>query len=569
MATREIRELQQEVTVVGTVVQAGTFTAVLDQGLQGLADYASTVIANTHPDTYGAVTEINTSIDALTSTGAIVRVPAGGSASLTIEGLADWHFDAAALDLDPLGRNMGLPIDLGERQPGPPAYTSGFSYAPSQPLFINQIVYRYGLRPPVLGPLITHSPLNLIELAHGGDPLRYFVSAAQPDNSQDTQQGFVGAVVNKITVSEAIQYPADLLLTAIIPNKGDGLSIASADDRVLHQVPRTVLPGDVASSTDLSGYLNDQVAAGTQDATFRISSRTDCVLHIKMRAIRRRVDEGPDTDDLTLSPWQPTILTPNIPTGTGVEVILTASARASGPALVGLREPVTPDLCQGVRLGSRAALLQPFTLPDSSGAAYRFPGIWLCLTGAPAAPETLKASITTYDPETMTAGDPLATVTTDISDRQIDLADLGNGIFAHWAAFDSPLEIDIPDLTGQFALLLAEASGPIPLIETAVTRPNLKPALSRNFARSDRWSVRNFANSAKALMWELGDDTPGQPGTLTATSGSTTATIIIPDNTTDVSVTLPAASALTLQADRAIALEKIKLNSSTAPDILG
>ena len=536
----------------------------------GSRSFDDAVTARTSPDANPAPTELSRSLTALTDAGAILRVPAGGTASLEVSGLQDWHYDDAMFGIAMHGANMALPLTLTRNEPGPDNKAAALTLSPTPPVFMGTVIYRYEKTKAFRSDASSNDKL-LLEVED--ETIEESMPLPAGKATIQVQETYIGGSVSKVSLLQGLSHDATPQITAILPNTGDGLRISRDDDRSLHQVPRKLVPGDSAETADLADYLNEKVAAGEDRAAFLISSRTDCVLKLDLQITRRRKATGQMGDEasetLTLTPWKPESISPKLPAGDDVTVTLTASPDADGPALTGLREQAMRAACQGVELPRRVSLLQPFTLPGGDGAARRFAGVWLCLSGPPASTETLQIDIKTFAPETQTVGDTLASAKAEISARQMDLEEIGAGLFAQWAAFDAPLEIDVPDLENDLALILSDATGPIPLLECSLTLPQLQPALSRNMGRSDRWVQRRFGHSTKALMFELGETSDAVPATLQVESGAFRQTITITPDADEVTVTLPGQGQIALSANRHLVLDKLHLFSTTTPETLG
>lgn len=537
--------------------------------LQTAETYQNLVAAQTATNAAPAATQATIAVAALADTGIILRVPAGGRAELTVTGLEGWHYDTAQLTLVPYGRNMALPLTLEKNEPGPNGYAAAHALPLSPPLFIGGIICQYQ-------PALTRSSnvgrRDRLTLTADTDisVSMYSVGTGSFDTANST---FIGRHVSKLTLNQLYAHSAAPWITAILPNTGEGLSISRDDDRVLHQVPRKLGNDDSAQSSDLSDYLNEKSEAGESSATFLIGSRTDCVLRLQLSLTRRQLATGlADRDssgETLLSPWQPEVLVPNLPAGGAGTISLRADMNVEGPALTGLKAPATLLDCQGIHLPPRVSLLQRFHLPGNGDQIRQFSGVWLYLSNPPDKAETLQIDLADFDADTAGPGKLRGTVKADISPRQMDLQPIGDGIFAHWAAFETPITVDIPDLDRQFALVLRDASGPIPLLECAAASAHLSPALSRNLGRSDRWSQRRFGQPAKVLLFELGETTQGIPATLTAQSGAVTTTITFPEDTSDLALTLPSAAQVQLFSNRQITLSDLQISSSTAPETLG
>ena len=124
-------------------------------------------------------------------------------------------------------------------------------------------------------------------------------------------------------------------------------------------------------------------------------------------------------------------------------------------------------------------------------------------------------------------------------------------------------------LAARFALIVSDVSGPIPLLETALGLPQLLPALSRDFARSDAWVKRSFGHPAKALMFESGEIAEDMPAGLSVQSGGVTRTYLVPSIPTDIKIVVPVDDTLQLRVDREVTLEGITITTAGAMENLG
>lgn len=534
---------------------------------QGTSDrsYGDTVAALTAAGAAPAPTETTLTASALDTGEAILRIPAGGTATLRVTEMGGWHYDTATLRFEPYGRNMALPLVLERNTPGPSGFEAARTLAPSPPLFIGALVYGYTAYRKGASDVIS---ADVLELEVEGSAKSLAMGLNTYHTKIPTWEAYIGGAVSKLTLTQKTAHTRTPRVTAILPNSAEGLSVAQEDDRVLHSVPRRLGSGDSAESRDLSGYFNTQSTSGEDTAVLRIGARTDCCVKLTLDITRRRVTEGtlgaPLADPLELSPWQARVLTPALPDGTGVTTTLTARAKPSGPARLGLRTATPLAACQGVMLPPRVSYLQPFRLPDSGQSPRRLAGVWLGLSAPPREAETLFADVAAFDSETLEPGEVRASGKAEISTRQMDLVDIGGGMFAHWMAFDQPLDIDTPELTHTFALILRDLSGPVPLLEAPATgNPALSPALFRNFGRSDRWTQRQFGQAAKVLMFEIGETKDTAVVTLEA--GAVRTSVTVPERGAEISLEVPGALSLMLSADREIVLDAPHLLSRSAP----
>ncbi len=540
---------------------------------QAVSSHANAVAAQTAAGAAPAPSEQAVSASDLRAGGTVLRIPAGGTATLRLSDVAGWHYDRAVLRLDPYGRNMALPLTLERSTPGPGTFAAALTYAPSPPLFVGSLVYGYlgadktAGRAKGRGVLVIERG-DTLEVEVDGAATSLTMSTKATGTPLQTESTYIGGHVSKLTLKQRRAQSPPHRITAILPNTADGLTVAQADDTVLHRVPRKLATGERAETGDLSDYLNAQSRAGAAEAVFRIGARGDCCVSLSLDLTRRRVAEGVQggavPEEIALSLWHASALAPNLPAGASVTTTLAAHARPSGPARAGLRAANAVALCQEVSLPPRVSLLQPFRLPAPGTEPRRIAGVWLCLPAPPQSAQSLHVDLAGHDPEAGTLLETRATAKTEISDRQMDLAEIGGGLFAHWVAFDSPAEIDTPDLGAPFALVLRDLSGPVPLLECALTGSALSPALSRDVARSDRWTQRRFGHPAKALVFDLGET--GESALLTVTAGSETQSVVVPESGTDIALTLPGAPALVLSADRDLTLSDVSLRSASAPE---
>lgn len=534
---------------------------------QSSAAYDSLVAAQTAAGAAPAPIESTMPITQMRQSGAVLRVPAGGAARLTLTGLAGWTFSDTHLAIQPYGENVALPLNLPHNTPGPTidqkTYAAARSLPLSPPLFVKSLIYRYRAKPVRKNGLYElHGIGDLLQVTSDGVDKTYKIASAHPDDSQPSQSVFIGGTVSELTVLQASDHTTPFLITAILPNIGDGLSVAAADDRVLHQVPRKLSFGDAATTSDLSETLN----SGEDSVELLIKARSGCALNLSLTTRRAKTSSGTqDTlaDPLIITPWAPVVLRPTPPAAGSFSTTLSGIARVNGPARAGLLEIATRADCQRIQLPPRVSLAQPFSLSNTGNLGRRFSGLWLMLSDAPTHDVTLVAKITRFDPETG-PGETLAKAMVTVPKRQMDLIPVQDGIFAFWAKLETELVIDTPQLADTLAVLISDVSGPVSLLEAPRTNSALMPALWRDFSRSDRWQTRRFGASDKALMFELGE-TGDHPARLNVTSDQVTILSNVQIDGDNVSWTLPNSGNIRIFSDREIELKGFSVMSSTEP----
>lgn len=552
--------------------EATTQQAIANYGAINAMAFDNMVAAQIAPTPRDPQSEVSISIAELAAEGATIRIPAGGVAPLTITGLGDWTYLSASLTISIVGSKMALPLELAQTSPGPEGFFASYDVQFATPTYVHGLVSRYDNLSSARALMLTSYATSLLSVGADEDVGSIAVTPPMQFNAHLPQFDFVGATVHKLSLATLIDFQALPYVTAILPNTAQMLSLSSAEDRVLHQVPLTLGTGDIAETADLADYLNEGVAQADQSALLRLSSRSDCVVHLRLSAHRRYEAEGimgdPLTAPLTVSPWMSAQIEPVQSVGIAPIVALAAEVKSDGPVQVGLRETSGAAL-QGIALPPRAALLQPFTLPGGTDAARRFAGVWLCLSAPPATSETLTMQIAPYDPTTQSAGDPLVTAQAGISERQMDLVPIGDGLFAHWIPFETPWEVDTPDISAAYAVILADLSGPLPLIEVARSSPNLSAAMTRDFARSNRWAQRGFGAVDKALLFELGEIAEGVPAQLTVWSGAAQQSVAVGNAPQDIVVELAQNGPLVFASERAVTVDVVSVRSRSAVDRIG
>lgn len=518
-------------------------------------------------------TDVTVSIDTLAEEGVTLRIPAGGVTPITVTDIGDWHYLSAILSMTVPGNKMALALDVVKSSPGQDSDVVTYDVVFDQPLYIKGLLGRFDNQSLEDSLYYLKEETADVTFDSPADINVLKLKLPLPYNDHPAVHQYVGAVVNTLSCSLPRMPKTDPRLTAILPNTAEMLSIASGDDRTLHQVPHTLGVGDVAQSADLAEYLNDVREAGDETTQLRLSSRSDCVVTLRLHATRQYRAEGVGNDaaddPLPVSPWTPVSLAPLRPAGHAPVVTVRAEAQADGAARVGLRETASATQAQGIRLPPRTGLLQPFVLSQTGLGPRSFSGVWLCLSGPPEQAEALKVKITQFDPITQSEGEVLATATAAFTDRQMDLTAIGGGVFVQWVAFDQVLEIDTPDIGAHFALLVSAASGPIPLLETRPTLPGLMPALSRDFARSNRWKKRSFGAADKVLMFELGEVADQLDATLIVQSGETIQTVFIGSQPTEMSIDILWTETLILKTDRALQLDMFNVTTQSAVENIG
>ncbi len=521
-----------------------------------------------------ARTDTSKSVTELAAQGLPLRIPAGGSATLSITDVAGWHYDSAVLTLTTYGANVALPLPLTGSSPGPSNFAAVQTFLPKQPVFVASLIYGYvGLQ--LIGASVNSKDKLVLEVDGVKTDPAWSLTLTSNGKRQSYATKHVGGHLAKLTLLQSVAHAVEPWITAILPNVAEGLVVAQDDDRVLHSVPRALPVNEAAQTSDLSSYFNASAEAGSAPAILRISARTDCCVSVKLSYRRRRLAEGVSGDALpetvALSPFEPAVLAPSLPLGDSVQTTVSARATAIGPALLGVGPTAAPATWQTVALPPRTALMQPFTLPQTAAPApLRLTGIWLGLTEPPADAETLHVDICRFDADSRAPGPALITEKIEISAREMDLTRLETvpdaPVFLHWAEFETPLEIDTADLAEPLALVLRDQSGPIPLIEVpAPVSGPLMPALWRNLARSDRWQARRFGAAEKVLLFELGIDR--DHATLSIDNGSDSQSLTFTKPRSELQFVLPGRSSLNLTCDRSVTLSDIQIVSSSIPEI--
>ncbi|MEM6621917.1 MAG: hypothetical protein AAF674_06780 [Pseudomonadota bacterium] len=431
-------------------------------------------------------------------TGDWLLIRAGEVTRLTLTGLEDWVFEDVTLTLENRLTRMAATPTTAPLVFDQPA-TGGQFYGAARfdpPRFVQRVLMQSSV----------FSTVNIV--ADWAYRPSYAYSLG------DVRDFVVNAKVSEIGVM-AVADPGDNLDLAIVQeNAPTGLSVSTADDRLLHRAPQILAYQQNAVTPDLSDTFNS-AAEESDTITLNLMSQADCVIFFKLDYGRRRVASGFDPElpkEIMLSPWQPTWLYPVIAEEDEIQrTHFQAKLRATGPVRLGLAEDLG-DGPSSIVADPRLRLVQPFQpIATAEAQPMTLPGVWLGLMEPPEAETRLTVEMTKWDPKARQVGEALATKAATLLPGLSNYEVGPGGLSMAWIPFETPLVRDPKDQTMVHALVLSEIDGPARLVELSRRKAQLSAALYRDAARSDRLSPRRFGTAEKVLMFDVGWDTPEAP----------------------------------------------------------
>ncbi|MEM0987403.1 MAG: hypothetical protein AAGK00_00880 [Pseudomonadota bacterium] len=431
-------------------------------------------------------------------TGDWLLIRAGEVTRLTLTGLEDWVFEDVTLTLENrLTRMAATPTTAPLVFDKPD--NSDLSYGAARfdpPRYIQRV-------------LMQSSTFSTAVIASDAP-----YQPMYPFNVGEVRDFPVSAKVSELGIQTWGDPGSNLELAIVQENAPTGLSVSTADDRLLHRAPQILAYQQSAVTPDLSDTFNPAAEEGDK-ITLNLMSQADCVVFFKLDYGRRRVVSGftPELPkEVVLSPWEPTWLYPlNAEDDDIQRTHFQAKLRATGPVRLGLAEDLG-DGPSSIVADPRLRLVQPFQpMATAEAQPMTLPGVWLGLMEPPEAETRLTVELTTWDPKARQVGEPLATKAATLPPGLSNYEVGPGGLSMAWIPFETPLVRDPKDQTLVHALVLSEIDGPARLVELARRKAQLSAALYRDAARSDRLSPRRFGTAEKVLMFDVGWDTPEAP----------------------------------------------------------
>lgn len=499
-------------------------------------------------------TEVSTDVSAL-ATPRLIRLVAGQVSKLTLTGLDGWQVLSARLSLSNVHGLQAVPFDA----PAVAATDHGLSVfnreeALAPPRQVHQAVVNLSGGQGVL----IHEGTAFTRIGGHYDFMQ-----------SGTATVAVGRLAENISSVSRTEAPGQNQIVTIETNEPLGVTVSTAEDRVLHRVPQALAKGQVADLPDLAAAINEGAKGG--DVTLNILAQSNGVLTLSGSLTRRRhatgfVDPAP-VPDTALSNWAPLIVTPAGPPGNSANAVTTlaVTARVSGPVVAGLRQAAAVPARVVLRPHARLHVAQPFNAPVAvDGTPLAVSGLWLFAAAPPEEVARIAVALTEWDASTGAPGAIRAAAQAELPPGQSDYDALPGGLFARWVPFEDEVMIDPPDQGKRMALELSQASGPVALIEAPLSLPTLQRALYRDVRRSNAWSARRFGAAQKALMFELGMPAQsGAPARLTVSSAGGTAHLLVPSEGAGETVTSAPHGPLTLSANAALTLDEITAETAT------
>ncbi|MEM7188712.1 MAG: hypothetical protein AAF439_03795 [Pseudomonadota bacterium] len=484
------------------------------------------------------------SIEQLAS-GKWVLLRAGEVSTITLTGTAGWRFDELILSVENRSQRMAIepnttPLVFDEIE-NSPYHTAKILLEPAQ-LIRHLVVQR------TYYTSFDYSPREA----------PYYYSPPAPAGTTEKP---INHKVDTITMTTLYPTSSSNRIAVIRDNEAMGLGISTADDRLLHRAPQTLVGGQSAVTPNLADVLN----GATQDAvTFNLMSQSDCVLHVSGTFARRRAATGFEQEVpelLSVTPWAPVALTPTPAASTDPQITrLTGKARKTGPARLMLTQGASSGQ-QTIRPHPRLQLVQPFQpLATAQEMTVELIGLWLLLREPPESAAQLSAEIGPWDARDETTGEPLVSASADLEAGLTGYETGPDGLIAAWIPFDEPWLLDPDDQELIHALTIREIDGPVPLVEAPLSHARLTPILSRDVARSQKLVKRDFGAGEKALLFDLG--MLGETVEAVFAATGTAPVITVGPAFEDIEASLPRA-AISVSSAAAIEIEELEADTST------
>ncbi len=489
-------------------------------------------------------------------TGAQIELAAGQVSKLTITGLTDWHFLAAALTLTNPSRLFAMPL-TGTVEP--PEQAAGQASYRTRTARIDppQYVYR----------IITEAT----------DYTGFTIDLASENGYSLPAQYFWGPYIRTIQTSEMVKGFSTYFIgpdqsriraSAIIDNLPAGIAISTAQDQILHRIAQKLAYEQAAITPDIAAALND----ADDEITLNIFSQTDGVVHIsgQHKRIRQTIGYQPESPVQTVSPWQTLAIQPSVFAGnTPQTTTFSAKVQAKGAAHLGLLNRA--DTRQGIYPHPYMHLAQPFQpMAEARAVPITITGCWLLVEHPPEADAALTLAIHRWDAKNNVPGQLITKTTSNVSAALMDHSKGPDGMIGAWVKFSEPWVLDTPDQAALHCLVLSEVQTPLRLSEALLTHARLLPLMSQDIRRDKAWIKRDFGAAAKVLMFELGYETEQETKGILRISHRTGTVEIAVSARSESFVTTFQSGSITLSSDLPVELSDVSCTSqSAAPQIAG